>query len=170
MTQARTLLRWIFLTLVIGIVALLGAPRLFDGTTLTVLTGSMRPLIEPGDVVATIPVDPAELLAGDIITFQPDSEDPALITHRIKRVVQNSVGDTYFITRGDANTADDDRIVPEQIMGKVFYHVPMVGSLSAAVAPLVPALITITVVALVGGWGISQFRPSRSRKPQEAIQ
>lgn len=170
MTQARTALRWIFLTLIIGTVALLGAPRLFEGTTLTVLTGSMRPLIDPGDVVAVIPVDAATLKPGDIVTFQPDSDDPSLITHRIKSITEKADGELHILTRGDANNVDDEKILAEQIMGKVYYHVPLVGLIGEKLAPLVPALVIISVVVLIGGWGISQFRPTRVRKPQEAVQ
>lgn len=72
----------------------------------------------------------SEVQIGDVVTFQPVSDDPALITHRVVGKSFGSSG-TLFITRGDANGADDEPIEPEQIMGKVRYSVPYVGHVAA---------------------------------------
>lgn len=100
-------------------------PKLMGGTGLTILTGSMEPKIHPGDVVVIKPVDFKDLNVGDIITFQPKSGDPMLITHRI--VAKSSGGVNRITTRGDANGASDNPIKPEQIKGKFQYRVPWVG-------------------------------------------
>lgn len=108
-------------------VALQGVPRVLGGTSLTVLTGSMQPAINPGDVVAIRAIDPKDVHIGDVITFQPVSGDPALITHRVISKGASSMSGLVFETQGDANNASDHQIVGEQIRGVVMYTVPYLG-------------------------------------------
>src|SRR5699024_11712895 len=111
-------------------VALAVVPRVMGCEALTVLTGSMEPTYAPGDVVVSVPRD--GYAVGDVVTFQPVSGDPTLVTHRIVAVQLGGPEGTMYVTRGDANGADDDPIKAEQVMGEVLYHVPYVGHLSAA--------------------------------------
>ncbi|WP_091228167.1 signal peptidase I [Microbacterium sp. 3J1] len=116
------------------IAALLVIPRVTGGSSLTVLTGSMEPVLEPGDIVAVRGVAPdavcAEIGVGDIVTYLPDPGDPTLITHR---VVGKTVGtfddgtDCRLITRGDANSAADPPVSPEQVRGAFLYSLPALG-------------------------------------------
>lgn len=159
----RAFAGWALIALLAAVVALVGAPRLFGGTTLTVLTGSMQPGISPGDVVAVVPVDPDDLTAGDIVTFQPVSGDPTLITHRIIGISQSSSGERSFVTRGDANSADDPEIVADQIQGRVLYSVPWIGHVGAAVGRLAPTLVLVVAVTLVVGGAAAILRPTRFR-------
>lgn len=95
---------------------------------MTVLTGSMEPVISPGDMIVVRGVDsPADVRVGDVVTFQPVSNDPALITHRVVEKRFGSGSGVSFVTRGDANGADDDPIVFDQVVGEYVYHVPFVG-------------------------------------------
>ena len=111
-------------------IALAVVPRLMGGAALTVLTGSMEPTYSPGDMVVSVPQDRYEI--GDVVTYQPVSDDPTLITHRVV-AVRELPGGVEYITRGDANGADDDPIVDGQVMGEVIYDVPYIGHLAAAV-------------------------------------
>ncbi len=130
-------------------------PRLLDAVPLTVLSGSMEPVLSPGDLVVTQPVDANEIAIGDVVTFQPVSDDPTLVTHRIVSVQHGSDGTTGFITRGDANGTDDDPIVTDQVVGRVIYSVPLVGHLTGAswsptaVAVGVAGLLVYALVMLV---------------------
>ena len=77
--------------------------------------GSMEPTYSPGDMVVSVPQDSYAI--GDVVTFQPVSDDPTLVTHRIvaHRTGQHGVS---YVTRGDANSQDDNPIIAEQVMGK----------------------------------------------------
>ena len=71
---------------------------------------------------------------GDVITFQPVADDPALTTHRIEAISVGSEG-RQFVTRGDANNvADLSPVEPGQVVGEVWYSVPLVGYVSVWVA------------------------------------
>lgn len=125
-------------------------PLIIGAVPLTVLTGSMQPTIRPGDVVVSAPVEAAQLSVGDVVTFQPISDDPTLITHRIRSM---SAGDSgvRVITRGDANSADDPEISADQVRGRVLYTVPYVGWVTNLVGGNVRGpLITLAGLGLVG--------------------
>lgn len=89
-----------FLALAIG-------PRIFGYHTLTMLTGSMSPLINPGDVVVTKPVPASEIKVGDIITYHIPVEDQRVETHRVIELNTGQDGSIVVQTKGDANSGKD---------------------------------------------------------------
>lgn len=82
-------------------------PRVMGYQTSTMLTGSMAPLINPGDVVVTVPVPVRSVRVGDVITYHIPVEDQRVVTHRITRVTTSAEGTTTVRTKGDANTGAD---------------------------------------------------------------
>ncbi|MFH5877375.1 signal peptidase I [Arthrobacter sp. NA-172] len=82
-------------------------PRILGYQTSTMLTGSMAPLINPGDVVITVPVPVADLKVGDIITYHIPVDDQRVETHRIIELAVNSQGTATVRTKGDANNGAD---------------------------------------------------------------
>jgi signal peptidase len=122
-------------------------PRLIGGVPLTVLSGSMVPTFNPGDLVITKPVDAKDLKRGDIITFQPKSDDPSLITHRVISIGTTLAGKEVIVTKGDANNAQDPSIMPEQVKGEYVYRIPYLGF----VANAVPANLKGYAIQIIGG-------------------
>ena len=49
-------------------------------------TGSMRPAIDPGDLVIVRSVDPADIRVGDAITFREPVGSHQLVTHRVTAI------------------------------------------------------------------------------------
>lgn len=92
-------------------------PKALGYEPLVVQTGSMRPLIEPGDVIWVQPVTaPAHNVGlGDVVTYHPKPGDDTLITHRVVAVTTGTR--RMYTTQGDDNNAPDEPIVPEQIVG-----------------------------------------------------
>ena len=96
------------LVLAVAAFVLLGiAPRILGYQTLTMLTGSMSPLINPGDVVVAVPVPVASIRVGDIITYHIPVEDHRVETHRVTGVTRDGAGTTTVQTKGDANNGVD---------------------------------------------------------------
>jgi len=92
--------------------------KLFGYSFLVVTSGSMEPVLTPGDLI--IVQAQSEYRAGEIVTYPADG---FLVTHRIKAIV-----DENLILQGDANNAADPHPVPsEQILGKVVLIVPWLG-------------------------------------------
>ncbi|MFE6234929.1 signal peptidase I [Cellulosimicrobium sp. NPDC057862] len=149
----------VLLALVAAVVVL---PALLGAAPLTVLTGSMEPALSPGDVVVVRPVDPADVHVGDVVTFQPVSDDPSLVTHRVVGVTQGAEGVAGLTTRGDANDAADDPIVPDQVQGRVAYSVPLVGHLTNA--SWGPTVLRAGAVALLLYGVVAVVTPHGSRR------
>jgi signal peptidase len=128
----RRAVSWTTTTVVLALLALAVVlaviPALHGGKALTVLTGSMSPTINAGDVAVVYPVDGFDdIEVGDIVTFMPEPDNPTLVTHRAVSWGATAKGERLLITRGDANGVDDDPIMEKQIRAKVAYTVPWVG-------------------------------------------
>ena len=98
---------------------------LFGYRSYQIMTGSMEPTIPTGAIVIVKETDPDELAVGDVITFI--SRDKSIYgyanTHRIIAIETDETGHRCYVTRGDANTAEDnDRVYPSEIKGKVVFH------------------------------------------------
>lgn len=118
-----------------------GVSRLDGHPVLTVLSGSMRPVFDPGDMVIDKPVTPdqaSRLKPGDIVTFHVPGSATSLITHRIYAVQHSPAGaangHVAYETKGDANNAPDIGLVsPDQIIGTYSERVPFAGYLLQAI-------------------------------------
>lgn len=95
-----------------------------------VATGSMEPLIKPGDIVLLEKISSEaqvwKLKKGDIIQFQ---RDDIRITHRIVEVIRDEEsGRLSFRTKGDNNsTADTQTVDPNDIKGIYVKDIPKLG-------------------------------------------
>lgn len=91
-----------------------------------IMTGSMEPLIMPGDVVVVHRSKEA-INTNDIIMFPANRMQ---VTHRIVAVNKKD-GCRIFTTKGDANPHPDPEPVPEnKVKGKVVLVVPKIGIVS----------------------------------------
>ena len=96
---------------------------------LIVLSGSMVPVMLPGDMVISRSVGPNELVAGDVMVFRdPGGRPDTLITHRIISIEEGEK--RIFHTKGDANNAEDMFVVQaSDVVGKLVFVLPFVGYL-----------------------------------------
>jgi signal peptidase I len=95
----------------------------FLGWSPTLVTsGSMEPLVSPGDVVMIRPVTPEELLPNTVVLY--DRPDTGRVLHRILE----QMPDGTFRTGGDANAVPDSALVHlEDVEGAAVLAVPWVG-------------------------------------------
>lgn len=89
-----------------GFLFLAVGPHVLGYRTATMLTGSMSPGIEPGDVVVSVPKPTADVQVGDVITYSIPVEDHRVETHRITEVTRKH-GAVTIRTKGDANNGGD---------------------------------------------------------------
>src|SRR6187455_615624 len=114
MSAARntgSFLLWLCLGFAFTLLLAAAAPLAIGDRSLTVLSGSMSPTIDTGDVVVTEPVAPTEVAIGDIVTFRDPEGTSKLYSHRVQSIDPNG-GNVAFITRGDANTSVEHWRVP----------------------------------------------------------
>ena len=115
----------------------------------TVLTGSMRPAINPGDVEILDREPTRDVRAGQVVAFHPPKWR-ATVTHRVVAVTHSRSG-TFIVTKGDANDARDPwgrvRIEGARVW-VVRVVVPRLGYLTVwARTPLVRLLLALAVIA-----------------------
>ncbi|MER7074169.1 signal peptidase I [Terrabacter sp. NPDC000476] len=118
----------VFLLLAVG-------PHVLGYRTATMLTGSMSPGINPGDVVVTVPRAAADVQVGDVITYEIPVEDHRVETHRIVRVTTDAAGRRAVVTKGDANSDVDPWVatLDQDTVWEVATVVPHVGNAIRAV-------------------------------------
>ena len=84
---------------------------------LSILSGSMLPLLQIGDKVLIQSVKPTEIRFGDIIVFKTVYSDK-LIVHRVIRRYNSDSDKLSFLQKGD-NTTTAEIIKSEHVIGKV---------------------------------------------------
>ncbi len=90
-------------------------PSVFGYSPVIVLSGSMSPTFEAGDMIVIQKTDPQNLQVNDVICYL---EEESAVTHRIIEIEQAD-GQVMYITQGDANnTEDTSPVSPSQIEGK----------------------------------------------------
>ena len=88
-------------------------PSLFGYSIQRIISGSMAPTLEIGDVIISKEVtDTSEVHVNDIVTFRGDSRfDNQKVTHRVMVSPHNDGnGGIVIVTKGDANEFDDGEI------------------------------------------------------------
>lgn len=156
------IISWLVLFIVLALIALMIViPKLGGATAYTVLTGSMRPNFPPGTLVVVKPLDPKELHIGDVATYQLKSGEPEVVTHRVVSMGTNLSGEQRIIFQGDANNSVDDPVRSEQIRGKLWYSLPLLGYVNSALSVqqrtrltwvVAGGLIVYSLVMFVGAW------------------
>lgn len=112
-----------------------------------VLSGSMVPMMLPGDLIVSRSISPEDLAVGDVIIFKdPWGKNNTFITHRIVSLEKRE--ERIFQTKGDANNVEDDFKVPaSNIVGRLIFVIPFAGYLPEVLKNKYIYLFTIVLPA-----------------------
>ncbi|KON89594.1 hypothetical protein AF332_24055 [Sporosarcina globispora] len=100
-------------------------PSLLGFQLFTVLSNSMVPYFETGDMVIIKEVTQSDVNENDVITFK--EENGKFITHRVIEI-KNHNGRVQFVTQGDNNNVKDEEMVTDQnLVGKQVFLIPKAG-------------------------------------------
>lgn len=111
---------------------------------MTVLSGSMKPVFNPGDLIIDKKVNANELKVGDIVTYMYGSN--FLSTHRIIEISKDDKGKQVFKTKGDNNNAADNQVISSNaIVGKYIFRIPLIGYIFLKLKGL-PGIIAIWIL------------------------
>jgi signal peptidase I len=146
------------LTLLGAVLAFLGlavGPHLFAYRTMTMLTGSMAPLINPGDVTIVTPLPASAIKPGMIISYHIPVQDHRVVSHRVVSVTHGRDGSTTVQTKGDANRGNDPWTAT--LRGDTAYQVRgVVPALGTAIrflrTPVLQKVLLYGAPALLAGW------------------
>jgi len=181
--KKRGVLHYIGVGLSFGLLALIALiavlvialPMLTKSTPYTVLTSSMTPSYPAGTLVIVKPTDVQQIHIGDVITYQLESNQPAVVTHRVIQIVEPTTpgGHESFITKGDANSLPDAKpVMPVQVRGVVWYAVPFIGWVNNMVNGDARSVIVPIVAGglfLYAGFMGASTLVDRRRKAQAAL-
>ncbi|MDO4363228.1 MAG: signal peptidase I [Clostridia bacterium] len=99
---------------------------------LIVLTDSMNPDIESGDLVICHTEKAENVKVGDVISFfDPMGNGESVVTHRVVEITTDNDGNLAWVTKGDANNTNDLAIVPaENLVGVYQRKIPNMGNVA----------------------------------------
>ena len=153
--------------IVLCAVFLMGS-RLMGYQVYTVITGSMVPNYNVGDLVYVKSVDSIEnIRVGDAITFVMN-EELTVATHRVIRIDAEK---QHLYTKGDANEiADGSPVHFNNVIGVVEFAIPLLGYVSDFIQNPPGMYITIAAGAvLVILVFLPDFLPKKKEEAQEEI-
>lgn len=126
--------------------------NLFGYRSFVILTGSMEPNLNPGDMIFTKKVEKNNLKNGDIITFLTTGTT-STTTHRIVNII-NQDGKTYYQTKGDNNSSIDTDLVPfENVVGTMNFRISKIGKIVMGISST--GCIALILIILLIRWSIN---------------
>ena len=95
----------------------------------TVITGSMIPVYNIGDIIIVKEVIPDEIMVGDDLVYKGEkgSYRNKIVTHRVIKVKKQDDGNFQIITKGVNNSAQDPAINQTQVIGRVIGKIPIIN-------------------------------------------
>src|SRR5215212_9181235 len=169
---APWLVRGVMGVAVLAFLFLAVGPHLLGYRTMTMLTASMAPEIDPGDVTVVTPIAISEVTEGMVITYHKPVEDHSVVTHRVVSVETGPDGSVQVRTKGDANSAIDPWTAT--LEGDTAYQlravIPGLGHVIQALrAPVVAQVLLYGAPALLAGWLLlTIWRPAREDEEARA--
>ena len=132
------ILKFICIFILVLYVAFLVAQKLSNNNSIggfrvfTIITGSMEPELQVGDVILVQEKTFEDLKLKDVITYESKGHgtDGMIITHRI---IDIDNATKKIITKGDANDIEDPAIDSSQVFGKVTYKFTLISLLTKLV-------------------------------------
>jgi len=167
--------RWIARVLmVVAVLAFAGlavGPHVFGYRTMTMLTGSMAPQINPGDVAVATPLPVDDIAVGMVVSYHIPVDDHHVVTHRVVAVQHGKDGSVTIQTKGDANNAIDPW--KATLQGDTVYRVraviPDLGRVIEALrTPVVTTALVYGAPTILAGWLlVAIWRPNRREGKEE---
>ncbi|MDD4187909.1 MAG: signal peptidase I [Bacilli bacterium] len=101
----------------------------FNYRMFTVISGSMEPKYNIGDVLFAKEVSPEEIKVGDAISYRGlvGTFKDKIITHEVVKINQDESGKYYFNTKGLTNLIEDPIVYEDQLFGAIKYKSPILS-------------------------------------------
>ncbi len=126
-----------------------------------ILTNSMDPVFSGGDLIFVRTADAENVEVNDIITFfDPAGNGTTVVTHRVQEIVTQD-GELKFITKGDANNAEDRLAVSEDdLIGRYTgFRIPGAGHVAMFMQTTAGLIVCVILpILLLVGYDIVRRR------------
>ena len=88
-----------------------------------VLTDSMYPQIQSGDLIVCRTREADKVREGDVIAFfDPAGNGRSVVTHRVRKITKDEDGNLAWVTKGDANNTEEQALVPAENLVGIYRH------------------------------------------------
>lgn len=136
----------------------IGGIRIF-----TIISNSMLPSYEPGDILILKEENPSNIKIGDNVTYigTNDQVKDLVITHKVIDRRKED-GKYYFITQGTNNEIADPEIEESQIYGKVIYKTILLSAICKVMLKPIGYYLLFILVALVISYQVVSIIFSRN--------
>ena len=118
-----------------------------------VLTDSMHPKIESGDLIICNTAEAEDIKVNEVISFfDPAGNGTSIVTHRVIEIVEED-GEIYFRTRGDNNNTEDKELVPaENLVGVYKMRIAGAGHIAMFMQSTAGLIVCVVlpIILLVG--------------------
>ena len=133
-----------------------------------VLTDSMYPQIQSGDLIICRTREADKIREGDVIAFfDPAGNGRSVVTHRVRKITKDENGNLAWVTKGDANNTEDQALVPaENLVGIYRHRVAGLGSVAMFLQTTQGMILCVIcpILLLVVSDTICRRRNERSEK------
>ena len=125
-------------------------PNVAGTLPLIVLTDSMYPVIESGDLIICRTEEPENIQVGDVIAFfDPAGNGSSIVTHRVVEVTEQN-GEIAWRTKGDNNNTEDRLLVPADKLVAVYEDTRLAGFGNVALfMQTTPGMIVCVVLPIL---------------------
>jgi signal peptidase len=167
----RWFARVLMVVAVLAFAGLAVGPHLFGYRTMTMLTGSMAPKINPGDVTIATPLPVDDIAVGMVVSYHIPVDDHHVVSHRVVAVERDANGRVTIQTKGDANNAVDPW--KATLQGDTVYQVraviPDLGRVIEALrTPVVTKALVYGAPTLLAAWLLlAIWRPTGTKGKEE---
>ena len=137
--------------------------NLFGFRIYMVMTGSMEPTYNIGDMIIIRETKIEDIKVNDVITYTIEDEKNT-ITHRISEIIEQD-GEKVYITKGDNNNSNDtDSVSYNQIRGVVLFKISKMGTI---ITSLLTGTGIITIIILIISFYMHDIRKEEKRIARE---
>lgn len=133
---------------------------------LIVLTDSMYPEIQSGDLILCRTAEPENIAVGDVIAFfDPAGNGTSIVTHKVMEITEKD-GSLAWKTKGIANNAEDRDPVPaKNLVGVYRSRIPGLGNVVLFMQTTTGLIVCVVCpVLLLVGWDILRRQKYEKRK------
>lgn len=137
----------------------------------TVITGSMKPKYDVGDVLIAKEIDTSKIKIGDTISYLGDEGDfrGKVITHEVIGIDKDEEGKYVFTAKGLANLIEDPEVSEDQLYGKVVYKSLMLSTIYTIVGTKLGmfCFIIIPLIFVIGSEILSTLLSKEEKRRRE---
>jgi signal peptidase len=143
----------------------------FNFRMFTVVSGSMKPKYDIGDVLISKEVDASTIKVGDAVSYLGAAGDfkNKVITHEVVKIEKDANGKYIFHTKGLANLVEDPVISESQIYGIVIYKSLLLSAIYRVVATNIGfyLIIILPLMYIVGSEVISAMLNKEEKRREK---